>query len=247
MNILAVDNEKAPLHVLVRAIEAARPEANLQFFQKPSEAVEAIESKTCQPDVAFLDIEMPGITGLDFSLIIKKYNPKANIIFVTGYSQYALKAMELHSSGYILKPATEEKIDEELKHLRDPVTAPSNKKVNMQCFGTFEVFVDGTPIHFARLKSKEMLAFLVDRHGANCPSAEIANALWDDGIYDRSRQKQLSVIRRDLIKSLKASGVENIIKKSRGVFAVDPEIFDCDYYNALNGDPNAINQFMGNI
>jgi len=154
--------------------------------------------------------------------------------------------MELRPSGYIMKPATRDKVIKEIENLRNPpARTVAAKRVRIQCFGSFEIFVDEKPIKFMRAKSKEMLAYMVDRHGAGCSSAEMANALWEDGIYDRSRQKQISVIRLDLIKSLTQAGADDIIIKSRDVMSVNPEKFDCDYYMALEGDMVMVNSFMG--
>ncbi|MGL6294579.1 LytR/AlgR family response regulator transcription factor [Eubacterium aggregans] len=245
MKILVIDNETASLNILVRAIEGANPNSELRYYSKTSEALKVIESQAYIPDVVFTDIEMPGMTGLELALILKKYNPYMNIVFVTGFSEYALRAIELRSSGYILKPATVEKIRDELENLRSPLKQSNTERIFIQCFGNFEVFVAEGTVHFSRMKSKEMLAFLVNRRGANCASAEIANVLWDDGKYNRSRQKQLSVIRQDLIKSLTAAGVEKIIKKGNGTLAVDITKFSCDYYQAVAGDVRAINTFLG--
>lgn len=154
--------------------------------------------------------------------------------------------MALRPSGYIVKPATKEKILTELENLRNPPqrTQPP-KNVRIQCFGSFEVFVDEKPLQFFRTKSKEMLAYLVDRRGASSSSAEIAAILWEDGVYDRSRQKQLSVIRLDMIKSLQQVGVTNMIIRTRDALSVDISTFDCDYYMALEGDMVAVNAYMG--
>ena len=115
----------------------------------------------------------------------------------------------------------------------------------MQCFGDFEIFADGKAIAFTRNKSKEMLAYLIDRRGANCASAKIAEALWEDGVYDRARQKLFSTIYADMIKSLKQADAAQIVKKTNNLIAANPEAFDCDYYAALSGDAASINSFMG--
>lgn len=246
MNIIAVDDEISALNILCRAVGDAVPKAVLHSYQHPSEVMPELIRDGFIPDVAFIDIEMPGIGGLELARILKMTYLKINIIFVTGFSQYALEAMELRPSGYIMKPATREKVLIELENLRNPPkrTVPS-KRIKIQCFGSFEIFVDEKPVKFNRAKSKEMLAYLVDRHGAGCTSSEIAEVIWEDGLYDRSRQKQLSVIRLDLIKSLDKAGIGNIVFKSRELISVDPSKFDCDYYMALEGDMVMVNSFMG--
>lgn len=246
MKIIAADDEKSALNILTRAIYEAVPDVELRTCNSPSEVIHEVSENEYKPDVAFLDIEMPGMTGLALARILKMAYPKINIVFVTGFSDYAMEAIALRPSGYIMKPATRDKILSELDNLRHPPerSVPS-KPVFVRCFGTFEVFVNGAPVKFARAKSKEMLAYMIDRHGSSCTSAEIADALWEDGIYDRSRQKQLSVIRLDLIKSLKDAGIENMVIKNKDTMSVVPEFFDCDHYMALEGDMVMINEYMG--
>lgn len=77
------------------------------------------EENVC--DVAFLDIQMRSMTGLELAKQLKERQPNVNIIFVTGFSEYTGEAIQLHASGYIEKPVTEEKIRRELDNLRHPV------------------------------------------------------------------------------------------------------------------------------
>lgn len=65
MKIIAVDNEIPALNILTRAISEARPDAQLRTFHRTSDAIHAIRDEGFHPDVAFLDIEMPGMTGLE--------------------------------------------------------------------------------------------------------------------------------------------------------------------------------------
>lgn len=246
MKILAVDNELPALNILTRAVKDAAPDSEVFSFCKPTDALNAVRDEGLRPDVAFLDIEMPGTTGLKMAGTLKSIYPQINIVFVTGFSQYALEAMALRPSGYVMKPATKSKILSELGNLRNPpVRTVADKPVFVRCFGNFDVLVNGQPVQFLRAKSKEFLAYLVDRRGAGVGAAELADVLWDDGIYDRSRQKQLSVIRLDLLKSLSAAGIKDMVIQARNLMSVNTHTFDCDYYMALSGDGVAINQFFG--
>ena len=65
-------------------------------------------------DVAFLDIQTGDINGLQLAVELKKVKPDIHIIFVTGYSQYAVEAFSIHATGYLLKPVTEEAVSREL-------------------------------------------------------------------------------------------------------------------------------------
>ena len=97
MHIIAVDDEPLALGLLVRSIQEACPAAQISAFQSGQEALQFLESNRC--DVAFLDIHMRGIDGLTLAKKIKELNPKCNLIFVTGYSEYTGDALSMHASG----------------------------------------------------------------------------------------------------------------------------------------------------
>lgn len=244
MNIYAIDDEKLALNALVSAIEEAVPEAEIHSFSKTSELIAAIPTTPC--DVAFMDINMPGMTGLELAKKLKLAYPKVNIVFVTGYSEYIGDAMGLRASGYVRKPVTREKIEEEMRELRNPIELrPDDKKVYVQCFGNFEVFVDGNPVKFKRAKSKELFAYLIDRKGAKCTMNEIAAVLWEDGDDSESMKTHLRVIVHDLRSTLKEAGAKNVVIKDFNQIAVNTKMINCDYY-IYNASPMAaINQYRG--
>ena len=55
---------------------------------------------------------MPEINGIELAKQMKKFQPKVNVIFCTGYSEYMQQAIKLHASGYLLKPSDKEKVKE---------------------------------------------------------------------------------------------------------------------------------------
>lgn len=73
--------------------------------------------KELEPEVVFLDINMPGINGLDLAKQIKEFKVSISIIFVTAYEQHALKAFEVEALDYILKPFDETRIDKTVARL----------------------------------------------------------------------------------------------------------------------------------
>ncbi|WGL15051.1 response regulator [Microbulbifer bruguierae] len=71
-----------------------------------------------QPDVAFLDIQMPGVSGLELvQLLPKESIPQ--IVFVTAYDQYAVEAFEVNAVDYVLKPIEEERLNKALQRVRE--------------------------------------------------------------------------------------------------------------------------------
>lgn len=243
MNIFAIDDERLALQALVRAIEEAAPDARLQSFHKPSELLKALPESAC--DVAFLDIKMPGMTGLELAKKIKAVHPKVNIIFVTGYNEHAFEAMELRPSGYVMKPVTREKVEQELLALRHPVQQLPEKKLYLQCFGNFEAFVSGKPLTFRYSKTKELLAYLTDRKGGSCTMGELMAVLWEDRLDSDSLKTQLRKLISDLRGVLKEEGQEDAIFKGRNSISLNKTIVSCDYYDYLSDPAANINRYHG--
>ena len=117
--VIVVEDEpiilKGFLHILCDTL----PDLDIFGFQTSNEALKFAEGNRI--DIAFLDVELFGESGIDLAEKLSLINPQTNIIFLTGHSEYTGDALKLHCSGYILKPLTPEKIREEIAHLRFPV------------------------------------------------------------------------------------------------------------------------------
>ena len=119
------------------------------------------------------------------------------------------------------------------------------KRVRFQCFGNFEAFVDNKPLVFKRAKTKELLAYLVDRMGASATMGELMAVIWEDGPDTSSRQSNLRNLIADMKNVLSDAGVDNIIIKNRNSIAIDSGLVDCDYYDFLRHIPYAVNSYHG--
>jgi DNA-binding LytR/AlgR family response regulator len=73
------------------------------------------------PDILFLDIRMPGLTGLD---VARRVGDGVHIVFVTAFDQYAVEAFERAAVDYLLKPVTDERLADTVRRLRDRLRAP---------------------------------------------------------------------------------------------------------------------------
>lgn len=236
MNILAVDDERLALAALMSAIKEADPQACVSGFRTSHETLESLEKHTY--DVAFLDIELRECTGMALAKELKRCCPALHIVFVTGYSQYAVDAFALHADGYVLKPVSPERIREELNHLRQEIEArkianidTADARLRIQCFGNFEVFINGRPLHFGRTKTKELLAYLIDRRGAMCTNGEIMAALWEDD----NHEPYLRQLKKDLVDTMEGIGHSDVLERERGGIGIVPDRVLCDYYDMLEG------------
>ena len=237
MKIIAVDDEKIALQGLLSSIQKAAPDAMVYGFRYASEAVEHMKVERC--DVAFLDIEMKATDGVTAAKILKEINPDINIIFATGFGSYRDVAFDLHASGYLIKPITAEGVKRELDNLRRPV--PGQKKLKVITFGNFQVLYGEEHVKFKYQKTKEMLAYLIDRRGSMCNGSELMSILFEDD----SHQKYYNQLRLDLINTLKSLGCESVIVQSRGMLGISVNDLECDYIDYLNGKEELANLYHG--
>ena len=239
MRILLVDDEELQLLRLTEAVKKALPnESDFLPYTNPVLAWE--ENKETPVDIAFLDVDMPVINGILLAKKLKTVNPQVNVIFVTAYNEYALDAYKLHASGYVTKPVNLEKIQEELDGLRYPVEMKSTKKLQVKCFGNFEVFAGGVPVKFSRKKSKELFAYLIDREGAAVNVNELNAILWEE-----DKKSYFRNLIADIQASLKAVDAEDVFIKRRNECFVDVNKIDCDAYEYRKDNPDAIRMYRG--
>ena len=242
MNIVCVDDEELILNLVVSMCKEYSAGNSVTGFTDSIKMLEFIE--TNHTDIVISDIDMPKLNGINLALKIKEKSPETAIIFLTGYSEFALDAFRLHASGYLLKPINKENLFAEITY----ATKTKEEKsfhIFVQTFGNFDIFVDKKVVAFSRSKAKEVLAYLVDKQGTSVTRAEIFSAIYEDNMYDRKQQKMLDVIIRSLKTTLKENNIGEIIEMKKGTIRVCPEKFDCDMYKLLKGDIDAINSYKG--
>ena len=244
MRIFAVDDEKSALRVLHNAIAQAAPQAEIMDFSLGVDALAAMEEGQEYPDVIFTDIRMPQLDGLALAASIKTVSHKTKVVFVTAFSDYAYEAIQLRASGYVMKPVTAESIRAELENLA-PVQPQMPGGLWVRCFGSFEIFWEREPLHFARRKTRELVAYLIDREGALCTTEEIAGALWEDEMDMAAAKNRLRQLIMDLKQTLSAIGREDILVRRNKLLSVRTDRIPCDYYLMLAGDMQWLNAWNG--
>ena len=243
MTAICVDDEPLVLQLTLSLFRDLPQFDRVEGFAGPLEALDWLEEHT--PDIALLDIDMPAMNGLELAARIREMHPETAIIFLTGYAEYALDAFKLHASGYLLKPINREKLYAEVNYALSGKNRPASSHIFVKTFGNFDILVDGKPVVFKRSKSKELLAYLVDRHGGNVSRPEAFAVLWEDAFYDRAMQKQMDVVIRSLRSTLEEAGIAEIFEIQSGWMRILPDRLDSDLYRFLDGDRETINEYRG--
>ncbi len=145
-----------------------------------------------------------------------------------------------------MKPVTRERLAADAASALSLKRPPLRDHVTVRTFGSFDVFVDSKPVSFRRTKCKELLAYLVDKHGTGVTRAELTAVLWEGRVHGRKQQKHLDVYIRSLLDMLREYGVEDMMEIQRGQCRVRPERFTCDAYLFFSGDSQTINSYRRN-
>ncbi len=248
MRIICIDDEPLILQMTAALCRELPEQPEVCGFSHAKDALCWLKDHTA--DIALLDINLPDMNGIELAARIRETDPNISIIFLTGYSEYALDAFRLHASGYLLKPVNKQRLAEEIDHAMQwrSVQSPASgqgAQIFARTFGEFDLYVNGRVVAFPRSKAKELLAYLIDRQGGSITRATAFAVLWEDGMYDRSMQKQLDVVIRSLRSTLKNAGAEDILEMKQGTLRICPEKLDCDLYRFLGGDVDAINTYRG--
>ncbi|MBS0225916.1 MAG: response regulator transcription factor [Proteobacteria bacterium] len=120
---IVAEDETLLRHALVAELKRAWPA--LQIVAECEDGASAVEALAeHMPDIAFLDIRMPGLNGLEVAALAAEASPRTRIVFVTAYDQYAIDAFERGAIDYLLKPVKPERLDATVARLQAQDASP---------------------------------------------------------------------------------------------------------------------------
>jgi two-component system LytT family response regulator len=149
MKALLIDDERLARQELKNLLA---PYSEIQVIGEANNAETAIESiKQLKPDVIFLDIQMPGKNGFE---LLEEISGLPEVVFVTAYDEYAIRAFEVNALDYLLKPVQPSRLAETVKKILHKETSPATetKEQTMPLNDNDQVFVkDGEKCWFVKL------------------------------------------------------------------------------------------------
>ncbi len=243
MKAVCVDDEEQVLKHIVSSCRRIGLLDEVEGFTHAADALGYFETHSA--DLLLLDMDMPDMSGLELAKQVLKNHSRVPIIFITAFSKYALDAYDVHPVSYLLKPFEQARLEKEVIYALKRNEREHPSRVEVRTFGNFEIYVDGKTLNFRRSKAKELLAYLVDRHGAGVTRREAFAILWEDREYDVSMQKQMDVVIRSLRDTLQQYDISGLFELKNRFLRIEPELIDCDMFRFLEGDEQAVNAYFG--
>lgn len=127
LKVILVDDEKPSLDELEFILSSCSYCHVIKKFTNPLEALEYIKIE--EPDVVFLDINMPVLDGLSLAEEMMKLHLRTNIIFASAYDHYALSAFDMNAIDYILKPYETDRIFKAIRKIRTRIESPLSQRI----------------------------------------------------------------------------------------------------------------------
>lgn len=195
-------------------------------------------------EFALLDIEMPGMNGVELAKELRKLYPEVIIVFVTGHKEYLSDFIDMKADYYVLKPYGKAEVRDVLQRAK-LYSARLKKRIDIITFGRFEVLVDGKPLHFSSSKARELLALLVQKRGTVLTPQEAMDCIWEGREYDKGESSVYRVTLTRLRDILSDAGIGYILQSTpRGKY-LDTSQYNCDLNDFMNGDEDARRRFGG--
>lgn len=186
LTAVIAEDEALLRQALIDALRSAWPE--LRIIAECEDGAVALEALAeHRPDVAFLDIRMPGLSGLDVAVAATDVSPQTRVVFVTAYDQYAIDAFEHGAIDYLLKPVTPERLAVTVQRLQARGDAGSGGSEGEA--DTLAVLSQRLAAQRAKASDKPPLTWLTASAGR-----ETRLILIDDVAYFRADNKYTTVV-----------------------------------------------------
>ncbi|TBL76270.1 response regulator [Paenibacillus thalictri] len=225
LRVMLVDDEEHALAILEIFLREFEHVDIVGSFTDPFQALEQLE--TLRPDVVFLDIQMPRLMGIEAAERIKGLLPEIQFVFTTAYSEYAVRAFEIQSVDYLLKPFTKERLRNTISRFKK--AGPSSKanlaadmmpEIYIQCFGGFHIHTASGIMSWKTNKEKELCAFLVHHRGKQVDAATIIESLWRELELNKAKT-YLYTCMSFLRKSFLANGINDKVDKAGRGYVIE--------------------------
>ena len=189
MKVIVVEDILPTLDHLVDSLSRIEGVTVVGAFSRPSEALARLSELS--PDAAFLDVDLPGMSGIDLARRIHLADPRAGIVFITAHPRFAVDAFSVEALDYLLKPIEPDDLLRSVNRIRKameqvPSAEPMTNLAEIRVFGGFQVKdARGVPVRWISVKHEELLAYLLlNEHPVS--KWTLAEMLWPESDAEKA-------------------------------------------------------------
>ena len=242
LNAILVDDEYNSLQRMRRIIEDHSEIKISALYQSGEEFLDDLDNYIGKLDLLFLDIEMPGLKGLEVAEQVLTEDENIDIIFVTAYNEYAVEAFELNALDYLLKPISKKRFQNTLSRIsvnqedREKVKFKEKEKLkneqkylSVKTLGRTKINLNGEKldIGWRTAKSEELFYYLLLFAGDFVSKDNIIEAIWPEGDLECNRDILYTTI-YNLRKTFNKIGISKLILSKRGFYKINADKIEVD-------------------
>jgi len=249
MKAILVDDEILALRYLEQQLTVI---GGVEIVGKYLSAEDGLKAAfSSPPDVVFFDIDMPELSGIEAAGKLTDRLPGTDVVFVTAYEDYAVKAFELNAVDYVLKPVEKQRLERTVARLierrKAKAKAVASRPVMLRCFQTLELEFDKPePIPWRTTKAQELFAYLIHNRHQPVRKDVLLELLWPE-IDVKKGYTQLYTAIYQLRKTMSALGVDiTIASYEKGYrlglnsVKLDIEVWEKGVMNAKEVGPDTL-------
>ncbi|THF83226.1 response regulator [Cohnella fermenti] len=238
MRVMLVDDEPV-MHLIMRKMLEKHPEIEVAGTFSDSGSAAAFLKESDDIELAFVDISMPGGSGLEFAARLELEGARTQIVFVTSHKDYAVDAFELSALDYLIKPVTQERLERTVNRALESrkaqqaamhagVSPSGSGGVSVATLGDFSVWSDRGRVKWISSKSAELFACLLLNRGRRMSRRRLLEEIFAE-MAAPSAEKYLNTTVYQLRKSLEPIGLREAIHSENDGYVLELEGASIDY------------------
>lgn len=229
LRAIIVDDEELSVKRLKRMLSENTDIEVCHTFLSPTDGYEYVKTNSIQ--IAFLDISMPEINGMSLSSLLRELDNTIEIVFVTGYDQYAVQAFDMNALDYLLKPVTRERLSKTVERIRKKrriVDVESKPEVHLfNGLRLYQNYPERRLIKLRSPKTEELFAYLVCK--GKVSREEIFDTLWS-GLEPKKAQQNLNTTMHYVRKAVNSGNRGECIEADRNEIRINESEIYSDMY-----------------
>ena len=183
MKVIIIDDEKMAIEVLEYYLSEFSDIEIVGCYTDPRKFF--LEQATIDYDVAFIDAEMPGLSGIDLVRNLNVNRPNVLAVFVTAYKEYAFDAYQVNGFDYLMKPVSKERLHRTISKIRASLQKENRKEsmqIHFKLLGNFMILNGNQPvtIKWRTRRVKELLLYLIHHYPESVDRTQIIQEIWPE-------------------------------------------------------------------